>query len=153
MIRDVSSTALKSSGFRITPLPMRIGYETTSALSGAIIPHPLHVKASEQSRSCRPSCLWKHWLSWGETVASCLEAQRSSVIVLYSWRAVDSQNLTSCLPCMPHHCCVLPEKRDPVFWKCELSLPPVSPFDDSLGADSLTLRVLRVVGVGSWGRV
>ena len=37
--------------------------------------------------------------------------------------------------------------------KCELSLPPLSPFDDSLGADSLTLRVRRVVGVGSWGRV
>lgn len=51
---------------------MRIGYETTSALSGAIIPHPLHAKAFEQNRSCRPSCLWKHWLSWGETVASCL---------------------------------------------------------------------------------
>lgn len=30
--------------------------------------------------------------------------------------------------------------------KCELSLPPLSPFDDSLGADSLNLRVLRAVG-------
>ena len=29
--------------------------------------------------------------------------------------------------------------------KCELSLPPLLPFDDSLGADSLTLRVWRVV--------
>lgn len=34
--------------------------------------------------------------------------------------------------------------------KRELSLPPLSPFDDSLGADSLTLRV---VGVGFSGSV
>lgn len=43
-----------------------------------------------------------------------------------------------------------PLKSGTLCFKCELSLPPLSPFDDSLGADSVTLGV---VGVGFLGSV
>lgn len=76
---------------------------------------------------------------------------------LYSWRAADSQNLTSCLPCMPHRRCASTEKRNPVFKVWALTASSVALLDDSLGAEWLTLRVLGVGGwkggVGSWGIV
>lgn len=50
------------------------------------------------------------------------------------------------------HACptaAVPDQRSGTLClKCELSLPPLSPFEDSLGADSLTPRVLRVGGCG-----
>lgn len=103
------------------PLPFRIFFPWESDVNR---PQPCQVQSSlipcmlrplEQSKSCRPSCFWKHQLCRGETVASCLQARRSSGIVLYSWRAADSLNLTSCLPSVPHCCRAWAEKRNPVF--------------------------------------
>lgn len=103
------------------PLPFHIFFPWESDVNR---PQPCQVQSSlipcmlrhlEQSKSCRPSCFWKHQLCRGETVASCLQARGSSGIVLYSWRAADSLNLTSCLPSVPHCCRAWAEKRNPVF--------------------------------------
>lgn len=108
----------------------------------------------EQSRSCRPSCLWKHWLF----------LRRHSGILSFR---LSTRQWSFCIPKEPwaprtwlpvSHACPtapVPHQRSGAlcFLKRELSLPPLSSFDDSLGADSLTLRVLRMVVVGSWGSV
>lgn len=107
--------------YTLPPLPFHIFFPWESDVNR---PRPCQVQSSlipcmlrplEQSKSCRPSCFWKHQLCRGETVASCLQARRSSGIVLYSWRAADSLNLTSCLPSVPHCCRAWAEKRNPVF--------------------------------------
>lgn len=40
----------------------------------------------------------------------------------------------------------VPDQRSGTLCKCELSLPPLLPFDDSPGADLITQRVLRPEG-------
>lgn len=122
---------------------MRIGCQQASALSGAIIPHPLHAKASWTEQKLQALLLLKALaLPRGDSgilsSGSALIRDRSVFLKSCGFPELDflSPERAPLLPC-------LSRKAEPcVFWKRELSLPPPVVFlKDSLGADSLTQRL------------
>lgn len=123
--------------------PMRIGCQQASALSGAIIPHPLHAKASWTEQKLQALLLLKALaLPRGDSgilsSGSALIRDRSVFLKSRGFLELDflSPERAPLLPCLSR------EAEPCVFWKRELSLPPPVAFlKDSLGADSLTQRV------------
>lgn len=81
------------------------------------------LKASEQSGICRPSRLWKHRLSWGETVASCLGG---SALVSDRFVFLKSPSLPELDFLSPIH--APPLRSGTLCFECELSLPLLLPF-------------------------